>query len=524
MSSYDSSYDSSYESSSRSTSWESDSQQRVIKRQRKQILRQEKKMRKLEKQKQNAKDCAQWNKQVLIRSHAKELQEMEDDKHREIKDLEEEHKAEIRYKDEDLHDAREENERLRQEQNDILEQQNKLEKELRSKHQEHEREKQKLDLEALSKRREERRMARDACEPKIQALAEVIKNQDRELEKLKVALQGTCSALMVEEQKLSDWKKTSQDKLKRIAERLGLAKAKADYERGEQKIKQAIAKTGQQVGDVGLFLNLTHQLLSATLLSPSPSRFLSLSLHSSLTIREITTESKKLEALISTFNELISRECPDKLTIKQYFGESEHLRPLIPLLAARGMKYMDTLKCADEKEGDAITKIIEDGLQKAKAEAGVDDDNKLSAEETLEKWKVPEFWEIFKVFASYFRTRSLNRYCAHEQEVGWDEMEDWVHITDEDLIEMGITKKPKRIKFLRNLKKGGVDDGSLMNAAQKRLIREICFEFCVYCVTVARLSQLNMAPLFCVSCGPDLIRSGRLKRKRVSRHPSRAWK
>ena len=72
------------------------------------------------------------------------------------------------------------------------------------------------------------------------------------------------------------------------------------------------------------------------------------------------------------------------------------------------------------------------------------------------------------------------------QDEGYDEIADWSEMKEEDLKDMGITKKGKIKKFLRNLatyQKGiddayqkGIDDGSLMSPVQKRLLDEICFK------------------------------------------------
>ena len=142
--------------------------------------------------------------------------------------------------------------------------------------------------------------------------------------------------------------------------------------------------------------------------------------------RATTTQSSKLTCELSTFNELISRECSDKLTIEQYFSESEHLKPLIPLLTAHGMEYMDSLRCANEKEGEAIVEAIESGLQKAleekqagaeasskddakKEQAELEDQDEVTAEQLLTKWKLSEFWEPFQVQLSFFASHRLAR-------------------------------------------------------------------------------------------------------------------
>merc|ERR1712190_481223 len=101
------------------------------------------------------------------------------------------------------------------------------------------------------------------------------------------------------------------------------------------------------MGNVGKFCQLTHCLLDATI--------------------STTSHSNKLDAEISTFGELVSRECQDKLTVEQYFGD-KNLKRFILILAAEDFKNVDSLRCKDEEEYEEILCLLERGIKELEAE------------------------------------------------------------------------------------------------------------------------------------------------------------
>jgi len=229
-------------------------------------------------------------------------------------------------------------------------------------------------------------------------------------------------------------------------------------QKGEDEIAAAIAKTGQTESNVGKFLVLAAQMSKATMAT--------------------TAKSNKLEAQLTTFGELVTRETRSKLAISTYFEEHECLKPFVPALKAGGFGNMDSLKCATDEEFQEIVNILDaaavDLQNRIDAAEQSNDDQKTEQkaiaapepepepetedpEAMLKKYKLGKFWETL-------------------EDEGWDDPESWPDLTDDDLLEMGF-KKGNINKFRKMLKKESPDDdapASNLTALQMRLMKRIC--------------------------------------------------
>merc|ERR1712228_1062144 len=99
----------------------------------------------------------------------------------------------------------------------------------------------------------------------------------------------TDKELEKQQQFIDNFDNYKQVELDKVSAVLQLQAAKEEFENADQQIKEAINKTGQDEPSVGRFLTLTHGLLGATIAT--------------------TENTTKLDAEISTFGELVSREC-----------------------------------------------------------------------------------------------------------------------------------------------------------------------------------------------------------------------
>merc|ERR1712039_532416 len=166
-----------------------------------------------------------------------------------------------------------------------------------------------------------------------------------------------------------------------------------------------INKTGQIESNVGKFLTLTHGLLGATVAT--------------------TTNSNELDAEITTFGGLVGRECQDKVTVKQYFGD-KNLSRFIPVLAKEDFTNLSELTCKDEDEYNEMLEIIEKGIKEMEVEQKKEDEKEekeeekeeLDGEALFKKWGLVKLWDAMN-------------------DAGCTDVEDWKYVEDEDLTEMG---------------------------------------------------------------------------------------
>jgi len=237
--------------------------------------------------------------------------------------------------------------------------------------------------------------------------------------------------------------------------------ARTKMQKGEDEIMAAILKTGQQECNVGKFLVLAAQMSKATMAT--------------------TAKSNKLEAQLTTFGELVTRETRSKLAISTYFEEHECLKPFVPALKATGRTHMQSLKCGNDEELKEILCILDraavdiennnqseqpmrnDCNEEQKAIAAPTDEPENEAEPEPEalliKYKLGKFWAVL-------------------DGDGWDDPEQWPDLTDDDLKEMGF-KKGNINKFRKMLNKEAPDDDAQcanLTALQMRLMRTICLQ------------------------------------------------
>merc|ERR1711971_570912 len=98
--------------------------------------------------------------------------------------------------------------------------------------------------------------------------------------------------------------------------------------------------------------------------------------------------ANKLDAEISTFGELVSRECQDKLTIEQYFGD-KNLKRFIPILAKEDFRNVSSLTCEDEEEYNEILRLIEN--------KGSDDEKEeIDGKLLMTEWGLAKFWDAME--------------------------------------------------------------------------------------------------------------------------------
>lgn len=245
-----------------------------------------------------------------------------------------------------------------------------------------------------------------------------------------------------------------------------MKKALADYDKeldiarqkmlkGEKEISEAIRKTGQTESNVGKFLVLAAQMSKATLAT--------------------TAKSNKLEAQLTTFGELVTRETRSKLAISTYFEEHETLKPFVPALKDAGYSNMESLKCADEEELSEIMGILDkaavylnsDNNQSEQPQPN-EEQKALPAPDTAE----PESDDPEAMLKKY----KLGKFWATLEDEGWDDPEQWGDLTDDDLLEMGF-KKGNINKFRKMLGKEAPDDApqyANLTERQVNLMRKIC--------------------------------------------------
>jgi len=304
-----------------------------------------------------------------------------------------------------------------------------------------------VEKERLAQLTESRDAAMAKMTEEVERYQEIIESDQRKLETERRITDESRNKKVALQKKLENFSlyKDAELKKKAMEKEVDLEVKKKAFYRTEEEIQSAIKKTGQTENNVGRFLELTHGLLGATLAT--------------------TMDTNKMGAQIKTFDELINRECSDKLTIRQYADEEEDLKPLVQFFADDGKTKMRSLKCRGEEEFEEIISMLEEAAAKQLEEnkepdaAATDaDDEKteevVSGEALLAKWGMSRYWKKM-------------------EEDGWDDPRDWHEMTTEDLKEVGfkgghLRKWPKKIKEL-----GG---GSLLTASQKGLLREICFK------------------------------------------------
>lgn len=145
----------------------------------------------------------------------------------------------------------------------------------------------------------------------INKLENVIKSDQKESEECTNKLEKSKQELVNQQQKIDGFADYKKAALAQKSDELQLKKAEYEFREADEQIKQAINRTGQKEGSVDKFLKLTYGLAEATMTTAS--------------------HSNKLDAQISAFGELISRECQYKLTVDEYFTD-KNLDRFIPIL------------------------------------------------------------------------------------------------------------------------------------------------------------------------------------------------
>merc|ERR1719361_1448955 len=138
-----------------------------------------------------------------------------------------------------------------------------------------------------------------ACTVEIGKLDKLIAIDTKQLENEKKDYERSAKQLEAKQLWIDTFATFKQRELDKVSDELQLKAAKIRFERDDEQIKSAISKTGQVEENVGRFLILTHHLLGATVAT--------------------TAHSNKLQAQIAPFDELMGRECSDKLLIEQRF-------------------------------------------------------------------------------------------------------------------------------------------------------------------------------------------------------------
>merc|ERR1719242_2236965 len=188
-----------------------------------------------------------------------------------------------------------------------------------------------------------------ACTVEIGKLDKLIDIDTKQLETEKKDYERSAKQLEAKQLWIDNFATFKQSELDKVSDELQLKAAKIRFERDDEQIKSAIDKTGQVEENVGRFLILTHHLLGATVAT--------------------TAHSNKLQAQIATFDELMGRECSDKLSIEQLFYQ-KNLSHFTEILANCSAQYVtvEQLKCEDDEEYDDLLKIIQKGLVKQEKE------------------------------------------------------------------------------------------------------------------------------------------------------------
>merc|ERR1712154_594414 len=259
-------------------------------------------------------------------------------------------------------------------------------------------------------------------------LDELIDADIIELELEKKDLERTTKELEVKQEWIHKFETYKEYELQKKSDELQLKTAKMNFDRDDQAIKAAIDTTGQHEGNVAKFLMLTHSLLGATVAT--------------------TAHSNKLEAKIATFDELIARECHDKLSIEQYFYQQNLIR-FIPILAECSQKYVnvDQLECDEEEEYEEILEILQNGLQKKleieSEEKNNDDIDEEKMEEVNNTESKPQINEELKgeELAKHLLTKwGLIKKWDKMKENEWMEPKDWKDLIEDDaeLKELGF--------------------------------------------------------------------------------------
>merc|ERR1712087_970157 len=188
-----------------------------------------------------------------------------------------------------------------------------------------------------------------ACTVEIGKLDKLIDIDTKQLEIEKKDYERSAKQLEAKQLWIDNFATFKQSELDKVSDELQLKAAKIRFERDDEQIRSAISKTGQVEENVGRFLILTHHLLGATVAT--------------------TAHSNKLQAQIATFDELMGRECSDKLSIEQLFYQ-KNLSHFTEVLANCSAQYVtvEQLKCEDDEEYDDLLKIIQNGREKQEKE------------------------------------------------------------------------------------------------------------------------------------------------------------
>eukprot|EP00484_Ammonia_sp_Unknown_P014799 CAMPEP_0197072860 /NCGR_PEP_ID=MMETSP1384-20130603/210309_1 /TAXON_ID=29189 /ORGANISM="Ammonia sp." /LENGTH=542 /DNA_ID=CAMNT_0042511681 /DNA_START=243 /DNA_END=1869 /DNA_ORIENTATION=- len=314
----------------------------------------------------------------------------------------------------------------------------------------------------------------------------MIQADKTKLEQDTQALQNVTDLHKKEEEWCAKFEGYKQTELDIVADKIDLTKAKDAFLFADQQVKKAIHETGQVEENVGKFLELTSGLMDATIATTANTNKLDIEISTfgELISRECQDNHRdhgntnKLDIEISTFGELISRECQDKLYVEEYFIQ-QNLAKFVPFLHEEEFLYLDHLICKNDEEYQEIMDILENGVKKQLAlEAAKASENDGNDEEEAQEQK--EELQGEALAKHLLTTWGLQQYYDAMMDDGWDDPNGWKDLTDDDLKEF-IPKKGHISKFNREyakwLKTGGGDpDDKLLKARERRLIKEICLE------------------------------------------------
>ena len=279
----------------------------------------------------------------------------------------------------------------------------------------------------------------------VNKLDGLLSRDTKDLEQTKKELEQATKEQKVLQKLIANFDNYKQVELDKVSDDLQLKPALQEFEDADEQIKAAINKTGQIEQNVCKFLTLTHCLLEAT--------------------RATTSHSNKLDAQIGTFGELVSRECQGKLTVEQYFGDT-NLKRFIPILAKGGYLNLHDLRCANDDEYREILEVIEDGI---KDEKGDDDEKEEEKEDVdagrklLEEWRLGNYWNAMR-------------------DDGWEDPVDWQDLSDDQLKRMGF--RDGHIKMFKRKLKEHAKSKQLLTTQEDRLLKNICLKLCNICVSV----------------------------------------
>ena len=265
----------------------------------------------------------------------------------------------------------------------------------------------------------------------------LINRDTKDLEQTQEALEKICKEQEVQQQLIANFDNYKQVELDKVSDDLQLKTAHQTFDNADKQIKAAINKCGQIEQNVGRFLTLTHSLLGATIAT--------------------TSHSNKLDAEITTFGELVSRECQDKLTVEQYFGD-KNLKRFIPILAKEDFKNVESLKCTDEDEYNEILCLIESGVKKLMEEEKGDDEKEeeaIDGEALLKKWGFSKYWDAL-----------VEAECTDPN--------DWKYLEEDDLKEMGF--KNFQIKKFNKKLMEFAQETNVISMQEARLLKETCMQ------------------------------------------------